>query len=352
MGIADRVVTLLPEWAPLLRRYRSLAPLYPALVRSARLPEADVVVASSYAYAHGFRTPNRAPVMCYCHGPFRHLWGEQDAYASALPGGRAARAVFDGYRRYARAADRGAAQGVHTFLTQSPFTSAAIDRAYGRSAELLPPPIDCDRFHPAGRPDGSAGGYFLFAGRLVEAYKRPSLVVDAFARMPGARLRIAGDGPALADLRRRATANVEFLGHLEDGELVAAMQDCQAAIFPSVDDFGLIPLEVNACGRPVLALRRGGARYTVAPGISGDFIGEQTVAAIVDAVQGFDADRYQSDRIREHALAWSGWSFRTRIRDAVLDALERPVPEPSHDGAVPAGAPVPAGARDHAVTGS
>lgn len=323
MGIADRVVTLLPERDALLRRYRQLAPLYQPLVRSCRLPAADVVVASSYAYAHGLQTVNGAPVVCYCHGPFRHLWTQHSAYARRLPGGVAGRVAFSGYVVAARAADRAAARSVHTYLTQSPFTAETIARCYRRAAQVLPPPIDCERFRPSGRPDA---GYFLFAGRLVEAYKRPSLVVDAFARMPDLRLVMAGDGPEMAALRRRATPNVEFLGRLDDDALVAAMQDCAAAVFPSVDDFGLIPLEVNACGRPVLAVRAGGARHTVAHGISGEFIEEQSVGAVVRAVRAFEPGRYDAQTIRAHALAHDGRAFRDRLRAAVTFAVQDTLP--------------------------
>jgi glycosyltransferase involved in cell wall biosynthesis len=325
MGIADRVVTLLPERDALLRHYRRLAPAYPALVRSFRLPAADIVVASSYAYAHGFQTINCAPVVCYCHGPFRHLWTQRTAYSRHLPGGLAGRLAFSGYAAAARAADRSAARSVHTYLTQSPFTAETIAHCYRRAAQVVPPPIDCGRFHPSGRPHGE---YFLFAGRLVEAYKRPSLVVDAFARMPDLRLLVAGDGPAMGALRRRAPRNVEFLGRLDDDALVAAMQDCAAAVFPSVDDFGLIPLEVNACGRPVLALRAGGARHTVAHGISGEFIEDQSVDAVVRAVRGLDPDRYSPEAVRAHALARDGRSFRDRLRAAVLFAAEDALPVP------------------------
>ncbi len=320
MGIGDRVTALLPERERLLRGYRSLAPAYPLLVRSARLPPADVVIASSYAYAHGFRSVNGAPVVCYCHGPFRHLWSQQPQYAAQLQGGRAGRAAFAAYCALARTADKAAARSVHSFFTQSPFTASLIEQVYGRRAELVPPAIDGGVFRPA---QSSPKRHFLFVGRLVEAYKRPSVVVEAFAKMPDVRLRIAGDGPALAALRRRATPNIEFLGRLDDDALVAEMQDCQAAIFPSADDFGLVPLEVNACGRPVLALAKGGARHTVKPGVSGEFLEDQTAAAIVAAVRRFDSGRYDPDAVRRHALKQDTQTFHERIRDAARRAVGR-----------------------------
>jgi glycosyltransferase involved in cell wall biosynthesis len=318
MGIEDRVTTLLPERARLLDHYRALAPVYPALVRAWRAPAADVLIASSYAYAHGFRTVNDAPVVCYSHGPLRHLWSAETDYAPHLPGGRPARATFGAYVALARGADRAAARAVHTFVTQSPFTAHQIHRAYGRSAELLPPPVNADVFRPSGQPPDD---YFLFAGRLIEPYKRPTVVVDAFAQLPEFKLRIAGDGPELESLRRRATPNVEFLGCLDDGDLVRAMQNCRAAIFPSVDDFGLIPIEINACGRPVLAYGEGGALHTVRPGVTGEFLTAQTVAAVVDGVRRFDPRRYDSVAIRRHAMKWDRAVFRQRIQEFARDAI-------------------------------
>jgi glycosyltransferase involved in cell wall biosynthesis len=339
MGIADRVTTVLPQQSQLLAHYRMLAPMYPALVRAAKLPEADLLIASSYAYAHGFRTPNRAPVLCYSHGPFRHLWSQHEVYASHHVRTRAARTMFDVYARGARVADRAAAASVSHFLTQSPYTSRLILRAYGRVSQILPPPVDCSRFRPSG---AASQGYYLFVGRLVEAYKRPSLVLDAFARMPGRRLLIAGDGPELAALRRRATPNVEFLGRLEDDALVEAMQGCEAALFPSVDDFGLVPIEVNACGRPVLALRAGGALYTVKPGLSGEFFEDASVASIVSAVQAFEARSYDPQAIRRHALRFGPGEFRRGIRAAAEWLTgEAPTVEPPPAPAREAPADVP-----------
>jgi glycosyltransferase involved in cell wall biosynthesis len=319
MGIEDRVFPLLPERSRLLQRYRWLAPAYPKLVSTARLPAADVIFSSSYAYAHGFQTENCAPKICYHHGPFRHLW-QQDAYIESLPGGAAGRQAFAVYAAGARTADRRAAASISSFLTQSPFTAEMIEHAYHQRADIVPPPVDTDLFLPSGSP---SNGYFLFVGRLVEAYKRPSIVVEAFARMPDLKLLIAGDGPARAQLQSQATENVHFLGNLNDHELVEAMQGCEAIVFPSADDFGLVPLEANACGRPVIALRAGGALHTVRPGISGEFMDEQTADGIVRAVRSFDRSKFNPEAMRNHALQWSAGSFRARIRAAVEQVAAR-----------------------------
>ena len=310
MGIADRIHTLLPPRKRLFENYRSLAPAYAKLVRAARLPDADVIISSSYAYAHGFGVPG-AKRLCYCHGPLRHLWSQSEAYAEHVPGGPLGRAAFSVYSNRARAADRAAADATDQFLTQSPFTAELIEQAYERDSEILPPPVDCHTFRPSGAPPED---YFVFVGRLVEAYKRPSLVVDAFAQMPDKRLIIAGDGPSMGTLTKRATDNVTFAGQLGDEDLVRLMQGARAAIFPSIDDYGLVPLEVNACGRPVLAVAAGGTLHTVRPGVTGDYLEDQSVEAIVKAVSEFDDDRYDVAEIRKHALSRSTDWFHDQLR--------------------------------------
>jgi glycosyltransferase involved in cell wall biosynthesis len=315
MGAADRLETLLPERPTLLRNYRLGTPLLPLAVRFGRLPEADVLITSSYAFALRFRTRNRAPQLCYCHSPLRFAWsmteGYRDQWADDPVRGRAFELLAAAMRR----GDRRAAQSVSCFLTQSPYVADQVRDFYGREAEVIGAPVDCTRFHPA---DDSSGpeDYYLFCGRLIEPYKRATETVEAFARLPHP-LVVAGDGPALEDLQRIATDNVTFTGALHDDELVPLMQRCRALIFPSQDDFGLIPVEVMACGRPVIAYGAGGALHTIVPGVTGEFFEEQTAAAICRAVERFDPDSYSAKRIREHALQWDRPAFQRRIVEAV-----------------------------------
>jgi glycosyltransferase involved in cell wall biosynthesis len=301
-----------------LKHYRLLAPAFPALVDAANLPEADVLLSSSYGFAHRFRTGNRAPQVCFCHSPLRFAWTMTDRYRDEVAPGGLAGAVFSGLAAAMRRSDRRASARVDRYLTQSPFVADQIRRFYGRDAEVVGAPVDCERFRPA---SGSHDGYYLLCGRIVEPYKRVSMAVEAFRRLP-ARLVVAGDGPALPELRRTAPPNVEFLGHLEDDALIEAMQRCGAALFPSRDDFGLIPVEVMACGRPVLAYGDGGALYTVRAGITGEFFEEQTADALVDAVRSFDPDAYDPEQIREHARGWDSPRFRERAAAAVEAAAQ------------------------------
>ena len=315
MGIDGRVMSLLPARARVLRHYRPAAPLYPALVGTARLPAADVLLTSSYAFAHRFRTVNDAPQLCYCHSPLRFAWTMTAAYGRRLAGDGLSGAAFSGLAAAMRRGDRRASRRVARYLTQSPHVAELIARYYGRTATVIGAPVDAEVFTP---PDdgGRDGGYFLFCGRLVEPYKRAGATIEAFRRLHEP-LVVAGDGPALPELRAGAPANVSFTGHLDDADLVELMRGARALVFPSEDDFGLIPLEAMACGRPVLAYRGGGAVHTVVPGVTGELFAAQDPAAIAAAVARFDPDRYRPAEIREHALQWDRPAFRSRLVAAV-----------------------------------
>jgi glycosyltransferase involved in cell wall biosynthesis len=318
MGVESRFHSLLPPRQALLREYRWLAPAFPLMVDAMRVAEADVLLSSSYAYAHRLRTRNDAPQVCYCHSPLRFAWSMTDSYRSDRAGTRAPLGVaFEAFAAAMRRSDRRSSRRVARYLTQAPYVADQIERFYGRQAEVVGAPVDCSKFRPAGEGDGDPDDYFLLCGRLIEPYKRVRVAIEAFRRL-GRRLVVAGDGPSYRELVATAPPNVEFTGHLGDEDLVPLMQRCQAAIFPSRDDFGLIPVEVMACGRPVLAYRGGGALYTVVPGVTGELFNEQTSDAVEQAVLEYSPDAYDPAAIREHALRWD----RPRFRERVIAAVE------------------------------
>jgi glycosyltransferase involved in cell wall biosynthesis len=316
MGVASRFHTLLPPRRRLLAHFRLLTPLFPALVGSVRLPAADVLLTSSYAFAHGFTTENDAPQLCYCHSPLRFAWTMTEGYQGRFASGPFRAAAFRGLAAAMRTADRRAASRVRRYVANSQHVADQLHRFYGVEAEVVHAPVDTERFHPpetAGHDD-----YFLLCGRLIEPYKRPALAVEAFASLPH-RLLIAGDGPAYPELRRIATPNVEFLGHLDQDELRPLMQRCAAAIFPSRDDFGLVPLEVAACGRPTIAFGAGGALETVIPGETGELFEPQDADALAACIRAFEPDRYSPERLRSHAERFSIERFRHAISRLVAD---------------------------------
>lgn len=320
MGLTGRVRAVGPSREWMYRHYRLLAPAWGPIADTIRLPQCDVVLSSSYAYAHRMRPPEAAPVVCYCHSPLRFAWSMTEDYRSRwAPGGLRGR-TFELLAATTRASDQRAARRIVSYLTSSEYVAQQVRSFYHRNVEVIGVPIDTDLFAPAA-PPGEPEDYFLLVGRLLEPYKRVGIAVEAFRRL-GRRLLIAGDGPAMDELRAAAPPNVELLGYQGDTDLVELMQRCQAAIFPSRDDFGLVPLEVMACGRPVIAFGEGGALHTVVAGRTGEFIAEQTPEAIVAAVEAFDSGRYDSAAIREHALQWSRDRFRARIVEAVQRAYE------------------------------
>lgn len=309
MGLEGRFSTLLPQSEWLLRHYRKLAPGYPLLAAMRSLPEADLLISSSYAFAHGFQTVNGAPHLSYCCSPLRFAWTMADDYGRNMVGSRFG-SKLDQLAAPFRMLDRRASRRVDRYLAESDYVAGQIQRFFDRDAEVLHPPVDCERFSPG---TADVDDFILLCGRLIEPYKRPSMVVEAMRALPGRRLVVAGDGPELAQLRRIAPANVEFTGQLEDKELVDTMRRCSFAIFPSRDDFGLVPVEVMACGRPVLACAEGGALETLAAGLTGEFFYEPTVEGVVNAIRGFDPDRYDPAAIREHAMQWEVKDWRRNL---------------------------------------
>lgn len=317
MGVEGRFRSLLPARRGLLHHYRYLTPVLGAYADRMRVADADVVLSSSYAFAHRLRSGNDAPRVCYCHSALRFAWSMTESYKEEKAGGNplAARA-FEALAATMRRSDRRSAQQIHEYLTQSPFTADQIEEFYGLRAAVIGAPIDCDLFHPSPEPPED---YYLFCGRLIEPYKRVGIVIEAFRRS-GQRLIVAGGGPDFERLSAKAPPNVEFLGHVADDQLVPLMQRCQALVFPSRDDFGLIPVEVMACGRPVLAYAGGGSLYTSLPGTTGELFSEQTADSVEAAIRAFDPGAYEPARIREHALQWDSRRFRERLVEHVSAA--------------------------------
>lgn len=256
------------------RRYPSLLPLMPLAARRLDLRGYDLVISSDAAVIKGVRTEPHQLHVCYCYSPPRYAWDLQDEYLRdrSRPGRLAARGLLRAIRRF----DAGAARGVDRFIAISQTVADRIQRHYHRPAPVVYPPVDVEQFQPA----GEVGDHYLLAGQLV-AYKRPDLAVAAFAQL-GLPLRVVGDGPLLERLRRDAPPNVRFLGRVDDGAMRREMACCRALVFPGEEDFGIVPVEAMACGRPVIALARGGATETVV----GPVVGESSSSRDLEGATG------------------------------------------------------------------
>ena len=301
------------------RRYRSYLPLFPAAVRRLDLRGYDLVLSSSHAVAKSVRVPPRALHVCYCFTPMRYVWDLYDDYfgRGAGPLTRAAMpAVAAALRRW----DRATAAGVHHFVAISHFIAARIRRCYGREADVIHPPVDVARFHI----DEGPGDYYLVVSALTP-YKRIDLAVEA-ANRRRCRLVIVGTGPEESRLRALAGPTVEFLGWRDDAEVARLYARCRALVFPSVEDFGIAPLEAMASGRPVIALGQGGALETVVPPggeapPTGLFFEAQSADALAAAMARLEEGsvRFEPKALRRHAEGFDRPRFKARV-ERYLDA--------------------------------
>jgi len=212
------------------------------------------------------------------------------------------------------------AQGVNYFAAFSENVARRIERCYGRSSTVIYPPVDTDRFSPMAHSD--VDEYYLVVGRLI-AYKRVDLAIGACNRL-NAPLVIIGDGEERRRLTRMAGPTIRFLGRQPDSVLAQYYAGCRALLFPGEEDAGIVPLEAQASGRPVIAYGKGGALETVVEGETGTFFYEQTVEALADAMQSLDAEAFNPRHIRQHALRFDREVFKERVRRFVREKYERP----------------------------
>jgi len=282
-------------------------PLMPAAWRVADIPdELDLLVSSSHACAKAVRS-NGAPHLCYCHTPMRYAWdfeAERTRFPTAVrPIARLGMAWFRSWDR--RTVDR-----VHTFVANSNAVAERIRRFYGRTAQVIHPPVRTDYFTPR----GERGDEFLYVGRLV-SYKRADIVVDAFAELPY-RLLVVGEGHLGASLRARATPNVTFLGEVSDERLRELYRSTRALVFPAEEDFGIAMAEAQACGTPVIAFAGGGGPDIVEHGVSGWLVDRQGPADVRRAVREAAETTLDGAEIRRRAERFSTDRFRRELRAA------------------------------------
>jgi len=306
------------------RRFRSLLPAFPRAIESLDLAAYDLVLSSSHAVAKGVRTRPRQVHVCYCHTPMRYAWDLREQYLGQTKlthgvRGLVVNHLLDRLRDW----DRDTSPRVGAFIANSAFVRERIARCYGRDAVVIPPPVDTGFFTPATGPAAqSAAGYYFAASRLVP-YKRLDLVAEAFAALPNARLVIAGSGPEEPRIRAAARSNVELAGHVTRERMRDLLRGARAFIFAAEEDFGILPVEAQACGTPVIAYGRGGARETIRPlgeaRPTGLFFAEQTAPAIAAAVARFEGQRAIIDPVdcRVQALRFSTARFATDYTDFV-----------------------------------
>jgi glycosyltransferase involved in cell wall biosynthesis len=297
--------------------YAHLLPALPVAMRRLPVPDADVVIASHHAFATQVVHATSAPVVAYVHSPARWVWDPSMRAGEAGAGiGAAALAAFS---TAFRPVDLRAAARVHTLVGNSRAVVERIQNWWHRDATVVHPPVDTEYYTPDA--DVPREDFFLIAGRLVP-YKRPDLAVRAAARA-GVPLVVAGDGRARAEVEALAGPQTRFVGRVDDAGLRDLYRRCRALLMPGIEDFGIVPVEAQACGAPVVAVDAGGARDSVVPGLSGVLVAPTGGGEVDDwaaALSAFDPAGYDSAAIRRHAENFSRAAFRQRMADVVTRA--------------------------------
>jgi glycosyltransferase involved in cell wall biosynthesis len=296
------------------KMYKTYLPLMPLALEQLDLRGYDLIISSESGPAKGIIAPSEALHVCYCHTPMRYIWNMYHDYRNGA--GRVARLMMPPLTHYLRMWDVTSAARVDSFVANSATVARRIHRYYGANSVVVHPPVDTDAFSIAAPSE--LGDYYLMAGELV-SYKRPDLAVRAFNEMK-LKLVVIGGGEMLDEVRRLAGPTVTVLGSQPFDVLKQHYAQCRALIFPGEEDFGMVPVEAMASGRPVVAFGRGGATETVAPGVSGVFFAEQTVETISSAVRSLDAIEIDPEKIAAHASQFGREQFFQKMR-AHVDGL-------------------------------
>ena len=298
-------------------RHRLLLPLMPAAIRALRPRSVDLVISSSHCVAKAIPVPRGAKHLSYVHAPLRYMWDRFDDYfgpgRAPLPVRLAARTLRPAFRAW----DVFTSTGVDRFVTNSRHVAQQVAERYHRHARVIHPPVELERFIHQPLSAAGQGGYYLCFGALAP-YKRIDLAIDAFKRL-GLPLWIAGSGQSKEWLHG-LPKNVKALGHVPDDEVPDLYRNARALVFPGVEDFGITPLEAQACGRPVIAMGEGGALETVTAK-TGVFFREQTVEALMDAVRRFE--KFELDFRPSHARAQAETFTKDAFQHALLAELDQ-----------------------------
>ena len=297
-------------------RYREYLPLFPFAVEQFNFDRFDLVVSSSHCAAKSVVAPGRTAHVCYCHSPMRYAWDQFEAYFGQARVGRPASAVLR--RVMARLArwDRATADRPDRYVANSQYVAGRIARYYNREASVVHPPVDTDFFKPdAARPRT----HYLIVSALVP-YKRVEIAMDA-CRLAGRPLVIAGDGPDRARLERAAGPSVSFVGTRTDEEIRDLYRSAHAVLLPGEEDFGIVPVEAQACGTPVIALGRGGALETVREGITGLLAPDALPAAFAQAVERAEQIAWDRQAIRGNAERFTESAFADGFTKVVQETV-------------------------------
>jgi glycosyltransferase involved in cell wall biosynthesis len=307
-----------PSWMQKLpglkKHFKKYLPLYPLAIESLDVKEYDLIISSSSAFAKGAIKGAHALHVCYCYTPMRFVWDYKNYVENEdlnTPVRLILPFVIAGLKHW----DLKTRHRPDYYIAISNVVRKRIKKIYGMDAEVIFPPVDVKKYEP--KEHGQ--NFYLIVSRL-NPYKKIELAVEAF-NILGLPLSIIGLGPFLKTLKEIARPNISFLGRLNDKEVAEYYASCKALIFPGEEDFGIVPLEANAAGRPVIAFHGSGALDTIIEGLNGIFFYKSTVESLIEAIKSMENGRYdfQSSRIRAHALCFDKEVFKNRLTKYVAD---------------------------------
>ena len=295
--------------------YRHYLPLFPTAIEQFSFDGFDRIVSLSHCCAKSVVHPSRVPHLCYCLTPMRYAWDQFEAYFGDGRIGRLPSAAMRPVMARLARWDRDTAGRADRYVAISHYVAGRIRRYYNRQAIVVYPPVDTDFFHP----DATTPERFALVVSALVPYKRIDVAIAACARA-GVPLTIVGDGPERAALERNAPASTSFLGRVSDEDIRTLYRRAAVALLPGEEDFGIVPLEAQACGRPVVALGRGGALETVKPGETGLLVDDLSAEAFADAIADAVDRRFDAAAIRRHAEQFS----RSRFGDEIAALIAEP----------------------------
>ena len=299
--------------------YRYMLPVMPWLMKHFNLKNYDLIISTSHAVAKGIGSDPSILNICYCHSPMRYVWDMYDDYVEHHAIGRIF--FYKSFINYIRRWDLRTARNVHYFIANSEHVRQRIMNSYGRDARVIYPPVRTDKFRLS---EGQRGNYYLCLGRFVP-YKKIDMIVRAFQQMPDKKLVLIGEGYGTKMFAKilKASPNIEWLGYQKDEEMIRYIQEARACIFAAKEDFGILCVEVQACGTPVLALDYGGYRETVLDGKTGYLFANQDEQGVIDVVDKFERFPLNDNcAIREHSLKFSDARFRDEFTNYVNECRQ------------------------------
>lgn len=303
-------------------KWRIYLPLFPLAVEQFDLRGYDIIISSNHAVSKGVLTNSDQLHITYCHSPIRYAWDLHHQYLEEDGLGFGPKGLMARYFLHRiRIWDWLSSRRPDYFVSNSNFIAARIKKIYQRESVTIYPPIEVDSF----KLEINKKDFYVTSSRMV-SYKKMDLIVEAFSKMPDKRLIVIGDGPEYKKIKSNSTSNVEFKGYLAFDQLIIYLQQAKAFIFAAIEDFGMLPVEAQACGTPVIAYGKGGSLETVVDATTGILFWEQTAQSIVEAVIRFETMNFDPVQIRLHAEKFSTQRFKDEFLSFVINkaAIVRP----------------------------